>query len=143
MDGAETLAELRNFISDVSYERLTSFRTQTDLQIVSAMRLIVRTPDAQGAAAEAARDCHALAGDLHDIGATPSPACEAYIADARARALASLDRLIEAIAACGPRIDYDDKGRRGSYARSSSVVMKKRPSYQRREPAPEPVQDVA
>jgi len=130
------ITELRSSVVDVSFDNLRAFAMNTDLLIVAAMRDVLRTPEAQGAAAEAARDCRALASDIRDAGPKPTAAGESWVASARERALASVDNLQAALASCETRLEDFEKGRRGAYSRSSSVVMKKRSSSSYTRPAP-------
>ncbi|HUZ66105.1 MAG TPA: hypothetical protein VMU56_00430 [Beijerinckiaceae bacterium] len=124
-DLPETFAALTANVTEASFSGARQFRLSADLLILTAMRGVVRTPAAQDAAAEAARDCGALASDLVEAGSSPTLAWQEAILHDRNRALSAVNKLALEWASCSPIIAFSGRERQ----RYGSVPMRKKSSH--------------
>ncbi|HUZ66181.1 MAG TPA: hypothetical protein VMU56_00820 [Beijerinckiaceae bacterium] len=121
----EPFAALTATVEEASFAGARQFRLSADLLILSAMRNVVRTRAAQDAAAEAARDCGALAADLAEAGSSPNSAWQEAIRQDRQRALSAVSRLEQEWASCPAILVFNGRERQ----RYGSVPMRKKSSH--------------
>lgn len=112
-------------VAEAGFSGARQFKLSADLLILAAIRGVVRSPAALDAAAEAARDCGALAANLAEAGSAPGATWQEAIREDRIRALSAVSRLAAEWASCPPVVALNGRERQ----RYGSVPMRKKSAH--------------